>query len=201
MADLPPNHHADYPQFSGIFGYVAGLTMIVGRGGDAKLVTKLAGVGPTDDVLDIGCGPGTAARHAAGVAGQVTGLDPSKPMLRLARALTRRTEPILWVVGGAEEMNVPDDSQDVVWSLASVHHWPDLDGGIAEASRVLRPAGTFLALEKRAEPGATGNASHGWTDQQAETFAEMLTAAGFVSAVVSFHEHGRRRVVVVTAQR
>lgn len=201
MADLPPNHHADYPQFSGIFGYFAGLTMIVGRGGDAKLVTKLAGVGPTDDVLDIGCGPGTAVRHAAGVAGQVTGLDPSEPMLRLARAFTRRAEPILWVVGGAEDMNVPDASQDVVWSLASVHHWPDLDGGIAEVARVLRSGGRFLALEKRTEPGATGNASHGWTDQQAETFAEMLTADGFASAEVSFHEHGRRRVVVVTAQR
>ncbi len=198
---LPPNHHADYPQFAGIFGYFAGLTMIVGRSGDAKLVTKLTGVGPTDDVLDVGCGPGTAARYAAGVAGQVTGLDPSEPMLRLARAFTRRSDPIRWIVGGAEEMNVPDDSQDVVWSLASVHHWPDLDCGIAEVARVLRPGGTFLALEKRAEPGATGNASHGWTDQQAETFAELLTDSGFASADVSFHAHGRRRVVVVTARR
>ena len=37
--------------------------------------------------------------------------------------------------------------------------------------------------------------------EQAETLAEMLDAAGFVSPSVRYHELGKRRVVAVTATR
>lgn len=204
MSDLPPNHHAHYRQFSGPFGYVAGLTMTVGRGADARLVADLADLGPDDHVLDIGCGPGTAARVAARRANRVTGVDPAEPMLRLARLLTRLRPPegeIDWVRAGAEDLTLPADSVTVCWSLASVHHWPDLEGGLSEVTRVLSPGGTFIALEKRAEPGATGNASHGWTPDQADEFASMLTDRGFVSAEASNHELGRRKVVTVVGRR
>lgn len=203
MADLPPNHHADYRQFAGLFGYVAGLTMIAGRGGDAALVTDLAQLGPDDHVLDVGCGPGTAARRAARTAARVTGVDPSEPMLRLAHLLTRlsRTETeIDWVLAGAEALPLPDDSVSVCWSLAAVHHWPDLDGGLAEVQRVLRPGGRFIALEKRTKPGASGVASHGWTGQQAETFAGLLDGRGFADVVVADHDRRRRQVVAVSGR-
>jgi ubiquinone/menaquinone biosynthesis C-methylase UbiE len=204
MADLPPNHHADYPQFSGAFGYVAGLTMIIGRGRDARLVADIAGLQASDHVLDIGCGPGTAARLGARDGTRVTGVDPAEPMLRLARVLTRVRRPageIDWVQAGAEDLTLPDDSVTVCWSLASVHHWPDLEGGLSEVNRVLSPGGTFTAIEKRTQPGATGNASHGWTPDQASTFAAMLTDHGFRSAEVSDHDLGRRRVVAVTGHK
>lgn len=204
VSELPPNHHADYPQFGGVFGYVAGLTMIAGRGGDGRLVTDLAQVSADDHVLDIGCGPGTAARIAAGPAGRVSGVDPSEPMLRLARLLTRGTgqrAPIEWIAGGAEALPLPDRSVTVCWSLASVHHWPELEPGIAEVRRVLQPGGLFLALEKVVEPGATGNASHGWTDAQAKLFASMLTQRGFDEATVDHRVSGRRRQVVVVSAR
>lgn len=203
--DLPPNHHAHYRQFSGVFGYVAGLTMIVGRGGDARLVTDLADVQGHDHVVDIGCGPGTAARHAARADARVTGVDPARPMLRLAALLSsgsRQHGDLDWRVGGAESLPLADGTATVCWSLASVHHWPELEAGISEVHRVLSPGGRFIALEKRAEPGATGNASHGWTSGQADRFAEMLTAHGFDAAAVAEHRVGRRRrVMVVSARR
>ena len=203
MTDLPPNHHADHRQFCGAFGYVAGLTMIAGRGRDARLVAELAEVGPDDVVVDLGCGPGTAARVAAGHGSRVTGVDPAEPMLRLARLLTRFNRPegeLEWLCAGAEDLPVPDDSVTVCWSLASVHHWPDLDGGLSEVKRVLGDGATFIAIEKRAEPGATGTASHGWTSDQAHTCAAMLSDLGFVSAGVSNHDLGRRQVVAVTGR-
>lgn len=203
MSDLPPNHHAHYRQFSGVFGYVAGLTMTVGRAADARLVADLAGLGPDDRVLDIGCGPGTAARFAARTAATVTGVDPSEPMLRWAGLLTRLRRPtgeIGWLAGAAEDLPLPDDSVTVCWSIASVHHWPDLEGGLAELVRVLSPGGTFVAMEKRADPGATGHASHGWTRAQAGAFAAMLSDRGFVSAQVSDHDLGRRKVIAVTGR-
>ena len=85
-----PNHHADYPGFAGVAGLVAALSMAVGRKGDAELAVRLSGMGPGDTVVDIGCGPGVAARYAARLGATVTGVDPAPVMLRVARLLTRR---------------------------------------------------------------------------------------------------------------
>ncbi len=199
VTELVPNHHADYPQMRGLFGYLAALTMIVGRGSDSRLVATLAGLGADDAVLDIGCGPGTAARYAATNAASVTGVDPSEPMLRLARLLsrTRSAHRLRWVVGTAESLPVSDDDFTVCWSLASVHHWRDLDAGLREVRRALKPGGRFLAVEKRVKPEAKGLASHGWTDGQSQRFGIMLEERGFQQVEVSNHDLGRRRVVVV----
>jgi len=61
----PVNHHADFPGFAGLTGLLAGLIMIVGRGGVARLAADLASVLRGDHVVDVGCGPGTAAREGA----------------------------------------------------------------------------------------------------------------------------------------
>lgn len=176
--------------------------MVFGRGKEARLLADLAGASADDHVLDIGCGPGTAVRITAKRGCHVTGLDPSAPMLRLARVLTAVRRPkgtVEWVEAGAEATTLGDASVSTCWSLASVHHWPDLDGGVNEVKRVLQPGGVFIAMEKRSPEGATGNASHGWTDQQAESFADLLADAGFSSPTVTYHELGRRRVVAVAA--
>ena len=202
MSTLAPNHHADHPQFSGLLGHLAGLTMTVGRQADGRLAIELASLAADHDVVDIGCGPGAAARMAAGSARSVVGVDPSEPMLRLARLITRVRRPggtVAWHRAGAENLGLPDRSADVCWSLASVHHWPDLDRSLAEVRRVLRPGGRFVAMEKRTPPGASGAASHGWTDEQADTMAGLLDALGFIRTEVSTHDLGRRRVVAVTA--
>lgn len=204
MVDLVPNHHAHYRPFCGLFGYLAGLTMIVGRDRDARLVAELAGVGYDDVVLDIGCGPGTAARHAARQGAAVIGIDPSAPMLRLADLITRfrPTDGDLdWRHGSAETMQLPPASVSVCWSIASVHHWQDLDAALDRVEKVLAPGARFLAVEKRTEPGATGNASHGWTPAQADLFASMLSDRGFAEVGTSDHRVGKRDVVVVTAIR
>jgi ubiquinone/menaquinone biosynthesis C-methylase UbiE len=204
MSDLPPNHHAHYRQFSGVFGYLAGLTMVAGHGRDGELVAGLTDLDETDHVLDIGCGPGTAARLAARQGSRVTGVDPAEPMLRLARLLTvfRKPSGVLdWVQAGAEDLPIPAESVTVCWSLASVHHWPDLEGGLSEVLRVLKPGGTFIALEKQTQSGATGNASHGWTPEQAEAFAAMLTKRDLQDVEVSNHDLGKRQVVTVAGHK
>jgi len=199
MDDAVPNHHAA-ARHTGAVGFFSALTMIVGRGDDARLVAEMAGVDDTDHVVDLGCGPGTAVRLTARRGARVTGVDPAEPMLWWARLLTRLRRPageVEWVRAAAEELPLPDRSATVVWSLASVHHWPDLDRGLSEVRRVLAPGGSFLALEKRTQPGATGHSSHGWTSARADRFAEMLDEAGFVDVGASDHDLGRRGVVVV----
>lgn len=202
--ELPPNHHADYKQFNALFGYVASLTMILGRQNDADVVADLTpNLGPGTHVLDIGCGPGNAVRTAARTGARATGLDPAGPMLDMARALTKLRAPdgeVDWIEAGAESMPLDDDSIDASWSLKAVHHWPQLDEGLAEVARVLRPGGVFVALEKKVEAGATGLASHGWTRGQADLLADMLrTDHGFAEAAVQEHPSGKSTVLTVRA--
>jgi ubiquinone/menaquinone biosynthesis C-methylase UbiE len=195
------NHHADHPGFAGITGLLAGLTMIPGRGAIARLAADLASVSATDRVIDIGCGPGTAVREAARRGARAIGVDPAPVMLKLAEALTRRQGGITWTEATAEDLRQPDESATVLWCVATVHHWKDVSVGLAEARRVLVPGGRLLAIERRVRPGATGLASHGWTDQQAQSFAAQCRTAGFDDVRVEAHSPSRRVLCVVRARR
>lgn len=174
--------------------------MVPGGAGNARLAERLSKLAAGDAVADIGCGPGTAARRAARLAAAVVGVDPAPVMLRFARFLTRRsTHPVRYAEGSAEALPLPDSSVTVAWSIASVHHWNDLDTGLQEARRVLKPGGRLVAIERLSRPGAKGLASHGWTPEQATAFADRCLANGFTDANVNQHGSGRRTRVSVTA--
>jgi SAM-dependent methyltransferase len=196
-----PNHHSDYPGFAGMPGMLVGLVMLITGRVYARLVIGAASVVDTDRVVDIGCGPGNAARAAARRGAHVTGIDPASVMLRVARAFTRKRAEIDWAEGAAENLPLPDGSATVVWALATVHHWKDVGKGLAEAHRVLAPGGRLVAIERQVSPGATGLASHGWTEQQAESFAAMCRAAGFDNVRIGNRQAGRRAVWTVNGLR
>jgi ubiquinone/menaquinone biosynthesis C-methylase UbiE len=198
--DVVPNHHRDHPGFGGVRGFAMALLFRVATGERSRLVVRLAGARAGDTVVDIGCGPGTAVRHAANLGATAIGIDPAPVMLRVAR-LTARHDRARYVAGSAEALPLGDGVADTAWSMATVHHWRDVDAGIAEVARVLRPGGRFLALEAVSSPGATGVASHGWTPQQADAFAERLRAGGFVDVAIEQHAGSRRRMISVAGTR
>jgi ubiquinone/menaquinone biosynthesis C-methylase UbiE len=193
-----PNHHAHYPGFTGLTGCLAAVSMVIGGRGDARLAGRLSELSARDSLVDVGCGPGTAARWAARQGASVAGVDPAAVMLRVARALTRHPDGVRFREGRAEALPLPDASVSVMWSIASVHHWTDLDAGLREARRVLTSGGRLVAIERHTRPGARGLASHGWTDEQARSFADQCVAHGFTGDRVDRHESGRRRTVSVT---
>lgn len=197
-----PNHHADHAGFSGVKGLLSALTMLVGRRADADLVVERTGVGPSDHVVDVGSGPGSTARRAAKTGATITGVEPAQVMRDLARRLSRRAGPgaIEYVEGTAEALPVADGAATVLWSIATVHHWQDVPAGVAEAHRVLAPGGRLLVGERRVAEGATGLASHGWTNAQAASFAAHLTRAGFTD-IETERVHAGRPMVVITAVR
>ena len=191
------NHHADHPGFAGATGLLCGLLFLAIGRANARLAVDIASVSSTDRVVDIGCGPGVAVRAAAGRGARATGIDPAPVMLRVARAVTRRRDDVDWADGAAENLPVPTGSATVVWSLATVHHWKDVTEGLAEAHRVLAPGGRVLAIERQVPADATGLASHGWTEQQAESFAAHCRTAGFDDVRVEALGTGRRAVWAV----
>lgn len=200
--DLPvPNHHASHGGFSGVSGLLAAIKFLSGRGAAARLAIELAELRRGERLVDIGCGPGVAAHDAHDVGAEVVGVDPSKVMLRVARARWWRDSQASWRVGTAESVPVADGWANVVWSLATVHHWVELDAGIAEVQRVLAPGGRLVAIERRIEdPYAEGTASHGWTVDQAELFGEHCRRHGFVDVVAGTHP-GDTELVHVVAHR
>ena len=195
----PPNHHADYPGFAGVAGLVAALSMVFGRKGDAELAVRLSQMGPSDIVVDIGCGPGVAVRYAARLGATVFGVDPTPVMLRVARLLTRPRARVRYLDGAAETIPLPDVSASVVWSIATVHHWSDIDAGLLEVRRVLLCGGRLVAMERRAQPGAQGHQSHGWTDEQVMVFADRCRKHGFINVHLERAAIGRRSTVSVVA--
>ncbi len=195
------NHHADHPGFSGITGVLCGLAfLLVGRK-KARLAADTAQVSSQDHIVDVGCGPGTAARVAARRGARVTGVDPASTMLRIARLITPRRAPITWSEGTAESLPVTDGSATVVWALATVHHWQNVDKAVAEARRVLAPGGRLIAIERQSPDGATGLASHGWTRQQAESFGALCRDTGFGDVSVAEHGGGKQAAWVVSGTR
>ena len=191
------NHHADHPGFGGVSGLFGSLLFLAIGRTNARLAVDIASVSAADHVVDIGCGPGVAVRAAARSGARATGIDPASVMLRVARVVTRRSDRIDWFEGTAESLPVPTGEATVVWSLATVHHWKDVTKGLAEAHRVLVPGGRVLAIERQVAPDATGIASHGWTEQQAESFAAQCRTAGFGDVRVEGRSAGRRKAWAV----
>jgi hypothetical protein len=67
MTVSPPqavNHDADRPGFAGLTGLLAAAVMLAAGRSRAHLIVEVSSVSDTDHVIDIGCGPGSAARAA-----------------------------------------------------------------------------------------------------------------------------------------
>ncbi|MFL6297806.1 MAG: class I SAM-dependent methyltransferase, partial [Actinomycetes bacterium] len=176
--------------------------MSLGRGRGTRLMAELAGVGPGDRVVDVGCGPGRFLREAAERGATAVGVDPSAQMRRLAkRAIPDRLRPAVTVVDGtAEHLPLDDAWATVAWAVASFHHWTDPAAGLAEVRRVLAPGGRLLVAERLASPRGWFK-GHALTWPAAEGLAAQAERAGFAEVTVSSHRLGRRQLVVVAGRR
>ncbi len=112
-----------------------------------KLVKALGGLdgGHFGDALEIGSGTGYFSLNLVqlGVIERLTATDISPGMLkRLATtAEALGVEEVKTVATEAEELPFEDQSFDLVFGHAVLHHIPDLDRAFVEFNRVLRPGG------------------------------------------------------------
>jgi demethylmenaquinone methyltransferase/2-methoxy-6-polyprenyl-1,4-benzoquinol methylase len=101
-------------------------------------------VQPGERVLDACCGTGDLAIAAEREGGHVTGLDFSPAMLERAR---RKSTTIEWVEGDMLALPFEDASFDAATVGFGVRNVVDLERGVAELRRVLRPGGRLAILE------------------------------------------------------
>jgi ubiquinone/menaquinone biosynthesis C-methylase UbiE len=122
-------------------------------------------------------------------------------MRRLAVRLTpARLRPAITVLNGtAERLPLADGAATVAWAVASVHHWADLDAGLAELHRVLAPSGRLLLVERLARPRSWFS-HHALTWERAEQLAARAATAGFIEPVAERVALGRSRLALVRAR-
>jgi demethylmenaquinone methyltransferase / 2-methoxy-6-polyprenyl-1,4-benzoquinol methylase len=100
-------------------------------------------------ILDVGCGTADLAISCAKL-GFVVGCDFCRPMLQIGAqkiARNRDVSPIPLIGADALELPFPDASFDVVVSAFVLRNLSDLDRGLREMRRVLRPDGVMGVLE------------------------------------------------------
>jgi demethylmenaquinone methyltransferase / 2-methoxy-6-polyprenyl-1,4-benzoquinol methylase len=145
-------------QVRGMFDRIAGVYDLMNSAMTAGLhhqwrerAVDRANVGPGSDALDVCCGTGDLAlalRRRIGPDGRVVGCDFSEPMLDLARQKSGE-EGLAVEFGWADALDLPygDKSFDAVTVGFGARNLADLEKGLAEMARVLRPGGRLAILE------------------------------------------------------
>ncbi|HEU4801488.1 MAG TPA: ubiquinone/menaquinone biosynthesis methyltransferase [Gemmatimonadales bacterium] len=168
---------------------------------------------PTGTYLDLCAGTldfSAALARQPGFRGRIMGADFVQPMLELGRHKSDRVSP---VTSDALALPFPDASFDGAVVGWGVRNLADLDAGLREAHRVLRPGSRFVVLEMSTPPRqplrglylgyfehvlprigqlvSKHRTAYNWLPESARSFPEppelarRMEAAGF--AEVGFH--------------
>ena len=124
-----------------------------------------------DRVLDACCGTGDLAIGARRRGCDVVGLDFSPAMLERARRKDARVE---WVQGDALALPFDDGSFDAATVGFGVRNVDDLEAGLRELRRVLRPGGRVGILEITTPRGALAPFYRVWFDRIVPQLGKVL---------------------------
>ncbi len=125
---------------------------------EAERVLEAAALQPGDTVLDVGAGLGllTLAAHERIGDGWVIAVDPSvgalEELLRLAHEA--HSNGVMYLVGDAEVLPLPDASVDAAVLRSVLVHVSNVEVAVTELARVLRPRGR-LSLREPLNRGGT----------------------------------------------
>jgi len=140
--------------FDNISGDYDGLNRVISFGIDIKWRKKVVQIvkdSHPKTILDIATGTGDLAINLAETnADKIVGLDISRGMLDVGiekiknKNLDSKIEMIL---GDSENMPFADNTFDAITVAFGVRNFENLENGLKEILRVLKPGGTFVILE------------------------------------------------------
>jgi len=162
---------------------------IRGRAATAEIVEALS-LAADSHVLDLGSGLGGPARTLAEVTGcTVTGIDLTAEFCEVATALSQWTglsDRTRFNVGDATATGLPDAAVDAALTVHVAMNIADKPALYAEAFRVLRPGGRFVAYDVLQGEGGDVHYPVPWANDPstsflatAEDMRQLLSAAGF----------------------
>jgi demethylmenaquinone methyltransferase/2-methoxy-6-polyprenyl-1,4-benzoquinol methylase len=116
-----------------------------------KKVVSIVGKQNPDTILDIATGTGDLAINLAKTnVSKIVGFDISPGMLEIGKqkiAQKKLNNKIEMVLGDSEKMPFTDNSFDAITVAFGVRNFENLEKGLTEILRVLKPNGTFVILE------------------------------------------------------
>ncbi|KAB1153873.1 bifunctional demethylmenaquinone methyltransferase/2-methoxy-6-polyprenyl-1,4-benzoquinol methylase UbiE [Tenacibaculum aiptasiae] len=131
-----------------------GLNRVISLGIDVswrKKVVKLVGENNPQQILDIATGTGDLALMMSALKPQrIVGLDISAGMLEVGKqkvAKANLSDKIEMIVGDSENIPFEDNTFDAITVSFGVRNFENLDKGLKEILRVLKPGGKFVVLE------------------------------------------------------
>lgn len=140
--------------FDAISGNYDGLNRVISFGIDVKWrkkVVEIVSKNHPKEILDIATGTGDLALMMATLnPTKITGLDISAGMLEVGKQKISKanlSDKIEMIVGDSEEMPFENDTFDAITVSFGVRNFANLDKGIKEIARVLKPTGVLVILE------------------------------------------------------
>ncbi|WP_347174235.1 bifunctional demethylmenaquinone methyltransferase/2-methoxy-6-polyprenyl-1,4-benzoquinol methylase UbiE [Polaribacter uvawellassae] len=131
-----------------------GLNRVISFGIDVKWrkkVVAIVGENNPKQILDIATGTGDLAIMMASLnPDKITGLDISAGMLEVGKqkiAKANLSDKIEMIVGDSENMPFKDETFDAITVSFGVRNFANLDKGLTEINRVLKPNGKLVILE------------------------------------------------------
>ncbi|GAB4155704.1 MAG: bifunctional demethylmenaquinone methyltransferase/2-methoxy-6-polyprenyl-1,4-benzoquinol methylase UbiE [Winogradskyella sp.] len=131
-----------------------GLNRVISFGIDVKWrekVVKIVGETTPNKVLDIATGTGDLAINLVSTnANEIIGLDISSGMLEIGKkkiASKKLDNKISMVIGDSENLPFENDTFDAITVAFGIRNFENLELGLAEILRVLKPNGLFVILE------------------------------------------------------
>lgn len=125
-----------------------GLSLNIDRRWRHKTVARMANA---KHVLDVAIGTAdlTIEMLRQGKAEQITGIDLSEGMMAIGEKKVQefKNSKVRFVYGNAQEMPFEDKSFDAVTCAFGCRNFQDLDAGLKEMYRVLKPGGQVTILE------------------------------------------------------